>query len=356
MGKGNERNVLDEDMAQENLFQDSEKENFESTLDEINGISENSGVTVTGRIYRIVGPSDAVGRPATELVGKVDCFVDEDYVGRHYGSGRYKIRFRIKKNGESGSAERNVSFSVGREYDRFVKPETKAPQLLARAASAQESAPVGFFDKILENVTSEKIAMLSMAIEAVKKIFAPPPQPDWIRLIEVLSKREPQKPAFSDTVVMSAMESLKEKNKTPSVFDQVREYNKLKDLFRNEEAEEKDEKDNGEMNLLLKTAFEYLPILLKKNNGNYQEVGRQAAEMPMIKNMVQNDPELAQNFFQCAKDRFGFAAARDLARGFGIDMQFIPDNPTPPTVGATVDFPIDGDEDLDDSEGGENDG
>ena len=86
--------------------------------------------------------------------------------------------------------------------------------------------------------------------------------------------------------------------------------------------EESDEEEEGEtMNILLKTALEYLPQLLQKNNNNFQAVGVQAAENPLVKNLVANDPELAQTFFEKAREKYGLENAKKLALGFGFNLE-----------------------------------
>lgn len=332
------RNILDEVNGIEQTDLNLDAEAYEKAVDDINSLTENNGVTVSGRIFRLTGPADQVaGRQACELVGKVDEFIDEDYVGRHYGSGRYKVRFRVYKNGETKGTERIVIFNIGKEYDKYVQDQPKSASIEPprvetvtnyRDGVSSGAAAVSPFSGLSALLTPANITAVVAAIEGIKRIFTPAPvqQPDWIRLIEVISKRDEPKPSFSDSIVLSAMESLKEKNKTPSVFEQIRDVERLKDvLLKDNNADDEKEKDSGEMNLLLKAAFEYLPKLLAANNNNYRAVGQQAAEMPYIKNLVSNDPELAQQFFSAARDKYGFDAAQKLAQGFGYNMQIAPE-------------------------------
>lgn len=317
------KNVLDDigDVKDPDLSFTSSDDAVQNTLDDIDGLSENSGVSISGRIYRVLSPADtSPGRCMTELVGVVDSFVDEDYVGRNYGPGRYKLRFRIKREG-SKPIDRNVIFSVGREYEKFVKKNDVQPaggRSSSMCSESGTSSTAGLVQSFLGSMTAEKVAGIVAAVEAVKSLLTPK-QPDYMRLFEILARREEPKPAFSDSVVISAINSLKEKNTQPSIFEQIRDVSRLKDLLIKDEGDEK-ETEGDDMNFLLKTAFQYLPQLLAKNGNNYEEAGRQAASMPMVKDIVTNDPQLAKHFFVRARDRYGLEAAQQLARGFGLNL------------------------------------
>lgn len=305
-------------------------EQIEKTLDELNEIMENGGVTISGRIYRFLSPADSLaGRPSCELVGKVEEIVDEDFVGRQYGSGKYKVRYRIKPADGGKSEERVTIFSVGKEYDKFIKkdeaPAQVAPVVTNRGGVLGGDSRGDFLGRFLDSLTPDKVTAYAMAIKAIKELFAKEPvqQPDWVGLIKAISgTREPAKPAFSDTVVVSAIESLKEAKAQPTVIEQIRDLKRIKEALSDGEGD--NEKDGEDMNLYLKTALEILPKLLEKNNNNFSAVGKQVAENPLVKNLVTNDPELAQLFFEKAKKKYGFENAKNLAAGFGLDMQLAP--------------------------------
>lgn len=303
-------------------------DDLEKTLDDLNAIMENGGVTISGRIYRFISPVEQMaGRQSCELVGKVEEIVDEDFVGRQYGSGKYKIRYKIKRADGTPYPERVTIFSVGKEYDKFIKKEDSpaAPSV----QNVRELGAVGprgdFLSRFMDSLTPDKIGACALAVKTIKEIFAPAPkpEPDWIGLIKAISgTREPAKPAFSDSVVISAIESLKEAKAQPSVIEQIRDLRRIKDELTGDKDNE--EKDGEDMNLYLKTALEFLPKLLEKNNNNFNAVGREAASNPLVKNLVRNDPELAQMFFEKARERYGFENAQNLAAGFGLVMQNSP--------------------------------
>lgn len=309
-----------------------ERDEYQRALDKLEELRENGGVTISGRIYRFLTPEDSsfqVGRQITEIVGKVEEFVDEDYVGRNYGSGRFKVRYLIKKDGEAKGEENILIYNVGKEYDKFKKQPSNPidPERGTEAANAQTPRS-GFLENFLNGLTPEKITAFGIGIKALKELFAPPPPPpapDMVELLKVFAAlREPQKPALSDTIVMSAMESMKQQNKQPSILQQLRDLKTIKDELKENFDEEKDEEKGDDMNLYLKTALEILPLLLQKNNNNFQAVGAQAAENPMVKNLVSNDPELAQSFFEKAKEKYGIENAKKLALGFGFNLEEAP--------------------------------
>lgn len=301
------------------------KTDIDKVLDEFSELAENGGVTINGRIYRVLLSNDNVRQP-TEFVGKVDRFVDEDFVGKNYGSGKYKIRYIIKADGKE-TVEKNFIFTVGKEYDKFVqKPSNNETPRGPEVAANTQTPRGGFLENLLNGLTPEKITAYSLAVKTLKEFFAPPPpppSPDWAQIIALLtSKNNEPKQALSDTIVLSAMETLKQQNRQPSILEQMRELKKIKEELGTANNEESDEEEEGEtMNILLKTALEYLPQLLQKNNNNFQAVGVQAAENPLVKNLVANDPELAQTFFEKAREKYGLENAQKLALGFGFNLQ-----------------------------------
>lgn len=300
------------------------KTDIDKVLDEFSELAENGGVTINGRIYRILLSNDNVRQP-TEFVGKVDHFVDEDFVGQNYGSGKYKVRYIIKADGKE-TVDKNVIFTVGKEYDKFVqKPSNNETPRGPEVAVNTQTPRGGFLENLLNGLTPEKITAYSLAVKTLKEFFAPPPpppSPDWAQIIALLtSKNNEPKQALSDTIVLSAMETLKQQNRQPSILEQMRELKKIKEELGTANDEGNDEEEGETMNVLLKTALEYLPQLLQKNNNNFQAVGVQAAENPLVKNLVANDPELAQTFFEKAREKYGLENAQKLALGFGFNLQ-----------------------------------
>lgn len=299
------------------------RDEFEKALDEFGEITENSGVIINGRIYRFLEPTETVRQP-TEFVGKVDRFVDEDFVGRNFGSGRYKIRYVIKGDGRP-TVDKTFIFSVGKEYDKYVieKPSSSEPPRVPDAQSAQ-NARSGSILSFLDNISAEKITACVAAVEALKRVFmpAPAPAPNWEKLIEVLAANRPAQ-TVSDAIVLKAMDTMNAPKPSASIADQLKELKAIKEALKEEEREEEEEeeeKDGDEMNDLLKTALEYLPLLLQKNGGDYKAVGAEAAGIPFVKSLIAKDPELQQMFLEKAVQEYGAENAAALAEGFGITL------------------------------------
>ena len=297
------------------------RDEFEKALDEFGEITENSGVIINGRIYRFLEPTETVRQP-TEFVGKVDRFVDEDFVGRNFGSGRYKIRYVIKGDGRP-TVDKTFIFSVGKEYDKYVieKPSSEPPRV--PDANGAQNARSGSILSFLDNISAEKITACVAAVEALKRVFmpTPTPAPNWEKLIEVLAANRPAQ-TVSDAIVLKAMDTMNAPKPSASIADHLKELKAIKEALKEEEREEEEdeEEDGDEMNVFLKKALEYLPLLLQKNGGDYKAVGAAAAGNPFVKSLIENDPELQQMFIKKAVQEYGPENAAQLAEGFGITL------------------------------------
>lgn len=324
----NKKNDLD-------VIEDANTTDLDEILAKVSEVSGEEGLEINGRIYRILPTPETQGRMLTEMVGKVDEIVDEDFVGKNFGSGRYRVRYTFRKDGEvvrkpnGQQLEKIVLYTVGREYDKFVKPLDREPVL-----KNETKKNGGALASFLDNLTLEKVTAISAAIEAFKKLTAPPPpppQPDWASIIQAFASLN-RGPSMSDNIVIKAMDTLQANAKEvkaaapqKSLLDQLREAKELKDAIKEELDDEEDEDDRGNMNLLLKTALEYLPMLLKANGNDYKAVGQQAAANPIVQNMVKNDPELAKMFFARAVNDYGEENAKKLAEGFGCNFDISSD-------------------------------
>lgn len=310
--------------SQENEKPETE---YERALEELESMSENGGVTISGRIYRLLSPVEQVsGRPARELVGKVDKFVDDDYIGRKFGSGRYCVRYNVKRDGETKGKEKTFIYTISKEYDKFVKPsidQAREPEAITPAHNSR----AGLLDNFFGSLTVDKITALSLAAKTLKEIFAPPPPPapDLVGLLQVFAGMREQKPALSDTIVLSAMENLKQQQKQPTILEQIRDLKQIKEELKDDLDDDNDDEGDSNMNILVKSALEYLPILLQQNNNNFNAVGAQAKAIPFVSNIIRKDPELAQIFFEKARDEYGLENAKELAKGFGFEMNLAPE-------------------------------
>lgn len=280
------------------------------------------GAEIVGRVYRVNSPKDSLGRPTYEAIAKINKVVDEDWLGHNFGSGTYHIKYRVSKDGVK--AEKQLNYNVGAEYDKFVKTEDNTAAQTPTATCTADGLNLG---GLLGSLTVDKVMAITAAVKAVKEIFAPtppPPQPqiDFVRLLEVLKN---DKPSVSEAIVIESLKSMKQQQDHPqsSIAQQIADYNALKEIFDNKNSNE-DDAEGGEMSFILDKAFEYLPMLLKANNNNYQAVGQQARENPMVNDLIMNNPDLAQEFFKRAKDTYGIDNAKALAAGFNYQMDVIP--------------------------------
>ena len=268
---------------------------------------------VYGRIYRIISPLESVGRPAREFVGKVEERVDEDYIGRIFGPGRYNIHYRVTRS-DGSKFERDETFNIGQEYAK--KDATQQPV-------KQATAPTfGGLDlgAVLGGLTVEKITAIGAAVKMFRDFIAPPQQPqiDVTKLLEIIAaNNRPQ--SISDAVLIQAMQSLQKQNTPPSLLQQMRELKEIKETLKDETADETDG-EGGQMSFLLEQAFKYLPSLLAANKNNFQATGAQVRENPMVAGIIRNNPDLAQEFIERAALTYGRENAESLARGFGLQL------------------------------------
>lgn len=303
-------------MKKENI---TENEGALSPFDEFQlGIS--NGEEINGRIYRLYPVSRAGNRPMTEFVGRVTEIVDEDFIGREFGPGNYRVIYRIKRaSGESETKQFNVN--IGQEYARFHKSTETAPE------TAKAAAPVlgGGFDVggLLAGLTAEKIAAIGMALKALKEFLAPPapaaPSVDLTRLIELLATNNKQQ-SVSDAILIKAMDGMQKQAAAPSVIEQLRQMKEIKEAFSEELENENNQGDNEEMDFLINKAFELLPGLLAKKNNDYKAVGQEVSNNAFINGLIQGNPDLAGKFFEEAIKKYGLENAQKLAAGFGYNI------------------------------------
>lgn len=296
---------------------------FEAAVDELNEMDANGGVEIVGTIYRITSPIDSKGRPAAEFVGKVDELKDEDFVGRTYGPGVYRLVYRINNGREKFKKE--FKYTIGKEYARFIHAET-APE--APKTSGGMVAPGFDLGAILGGLTVEKIGVLTAAFKTIKEMFTPKPAAppvDLTRLLEVMLTNNKQQ-SVSDAILIKAMDGMNQKTAAPSIMQQIKEFREIRDTFAEELEAEKDETKDDEgddnMSYLINKAFQLLPELLQKKNNDFQAVGHDVSNNPLVAGLIQDNPDLAQEFFARAVEKYGRENAQKLAHGFGFNMDF----------------------------------
>lgn len=277
---------------------------------------EENGVEFEGLIYRKTKPENCVGRMSFEAVAKVFEIVDEDWIGRHFGGGNYFIKWTFRQGNRKEVRQRN--YSVGPEYDKFVKEPAPA---VSGAVPGVSGLDLG---GLLSSLTVEKIAAIGSAIKLVKDIFAPPAPVDITKLLEIIATNS-NKQSVSDAIVIESMRAMKQQNAQPpqTLAQQIADFKALKETFKDEFSSDSTE-GGDEMNFLLEKAIEYLPLLLQKKNNDFKAVGAEARENPLIKSIISSNPELTQKFFEQARATYGDAAVQQLAAGFGLKATIIP--------------------------------
>ena len=269
---------------------------------------------VYGRIYRIISPLESVGRPAREFVGKVEERVDEDYIGRIFGPGRYNIHYRVTRS-DGSKFERDETFNIGQEYAKKDAPQ----QPVKQAAPSLGGLDLG---AVLGGLTVEKITAIGAGLKLIKDFLAPPPPPpavDVAKLLEIFAANNRPQPV-SDALLIQAMQSLQKTNAAPSLIQQMRELKEAKEILTDEMGTAENDGEGGQMSFLIEQAFKYLPSLLAANKQDFRATGAQARELPMVAGIIRNNPDLATEFINRAAQQYGRENAQQLAAGFGLQL------------------------------------
>ena len=275
---------------------------------------------ISGRIYRLYPLDKTGGRPMTEFVGRVEEKVDEDFIGREFGPGSYRVVYRIKRGGEPAETKQ-FNVNIGAEYAKYRKGPETAPE------APKTAAPVlgGGFDLggLLGSLTADKMAAIGIALKQLKEFLAPPPPPqpavDLTRLLEIMLSNNKQQ-SVSDAILIKAMDGMQKQAAAPSVIEQLRQMKEIKEAF-SEELENENQGDNDEMDFLINKAFQILPELLAKKNNDYRAVGQEVSNNSFINGLIQDNPDLAGKFFEEAIKKYGVENAQKLAAGFGYNIK-----------------------------------
>lgn len=295
-------------MANENEEQQEFLEKFDEELKD--------DPEIEGKVYKIIQP-DGAGRETRECVGKVFETVDDDYLGRKFGGGLYVVRYKITLS--NGKIERrDKRYRISSSYNK----NTESAQTNGDSFAALSG--------ILGGLSVEKIAVFSAAVEAIKKIFAPPPPPqqiDVVKLLDVLTRnQQAAAPSpVSDQIALKALEQMNKPPKVPTFTEQMKQFKEMQEMFNQapqvvecDDEESDDEEEEGDMDFLIKKGLELLPGLLKQNGGDYAKAGAAAASNPLVAGIIGSDPELLAKFKAVAAEQYGAENAEALAKGFGI--------------------------------------
>ena len=266
------------------------------------------------RVYRETNSQrgGAVNREFLERVESV--LVDEEYIAENYGGGRFFVRYTYHENGVLKNT--STTFSIAGEY----RPKSLRGNI---TLPPEKKSTLASF---LDGLTTEKVVAFTGAMEAFKKFIAPPPPPvDVTGLITALLEHQKPQP-ISETLLLEAVKgSNRPAPPVASPLELVEQAEKIKALVNKgaPENEPEEEENGGTVMNLIKTALEILPGYLAKNNNNFEATGAQFKDNILIKGLLAEDPNLAGEFVDAARAEYGDQKAKELARGFGLDVQYV---------------------------------
>lgn len=272
----------------------------ETLAERLEALCVDDSAELHARIYRIQKSANGRGRV---FVGAVDDYADEEFIADTYGGGTYFVAYTWKENGRTmrSSTQITISDDYGREN---AAPAQNTPATLS-----------GF----LGSLTAEKITLGIGLLKTVREILAPPPPPfDLPALITALNTNKSQN--VSDAVLVAAMDSLKQKNESKSISQQLADLRAIKELAA-DVNEKEEEEEGGTMDYLLKMGLQMLPGLLQKQNGDFRATGAAVKDNAIVNDLISKNPDLALKFFESAAAQYGDDAARQLAAGFGYNLE-----------------------------------
>jgi hypothetical protein len=269
----------------------------ETLRERLEALRVDDSAELHSRIYRV----NSKGRGGRVFIGSLDDYAEEEYCAETYGPGSYFIAYNWKENGKT---EKSTStFTISDEYGREAgEPVQNTPATLS-----------GF----LGQITPEKITVGIGLLKTIREILAPPPPPlDLPALITALNTNKGQN--VSDAVLVAAMNSLKEQKESKSISQQLADLRAIKELA----ADVTDTETTGgdTMDTLLKLGLQLLPGILQKQNGDFRATGAAVRDNAIVNDIIAKNPDLALKFFEQAAATYGDDSARQLAAGFGYNL------------------------------------
>lgn len=268
------------------------------------------------RVYRQSQNSKG-GQPLNEFLERVNgVLVDEDWLQENYGGGRFFVRYTYRKGGVISN--NSTTFAIA------------GTQQLAGVPQASRSG--GMLEHFLNNLTEDKIAGICGAVAAVKKLFEPPkPAVDATEILKAVLMRE--KPQISEALIMKAIEGANRPQPQASPLELVQQAEQIKALVQKGAPavvageEDDDDKEEGTVTNLIEKGLKLLPMFLNMNGGNFEKTGAAFRDNEDLKKLIVDDPQLADNFVAAARAKYGDEKAQALARGFGLDIQYVAPEP-----------------------------
>ena len=185
-----------------------------------------------------------------------------------------------------------------------------------RAAPVPQQAPT--ISGLLGGLTSEKITAGVMLLKTVRDILAPPAPPvDLTRLIEVFAANNKAQ-TVSDAVMIKAMDSLQQQKSGASISQQLQDLKAIRELANDVNT---NESESGDTMDFIKMGLSLLPALLQKQNGDFRATGAAVKDNALINTLISDNPDLATKFFESAAAKYGVEQAKQLAAGFGYNIE-----------------------------------
>ena len=296
-------------------------------LEEIEAAGGEKLCNLKCRVYRYVRTAEN-GKVKQEYCGVFERIIKEEDIADNFGGGDYSVKYYWRDK-EGNRQETSRVYTISNEiFKRIDKTEEGA----AGAAVGTQTAPAviahqanagGLLGNLLGNLTAEKVTAGLALLDAVKKFLAPPPAPDYTPLFKMMLETQ-RGQTVGDAVVI---EALKQANKpaapVPTVMEQINNLKAVRDAFAGDFAGgETQTRGSDKMDKLIEYGLTLLPGLLAKHNNNYNAVGAEASKNIFVQNLIKSDPDLTNNFFAIAAEKYGKDAARQIAEGFGVQIDF----------------------------------
>ena len=324
-----------------NLPSTDDAEEIPGVVDDIRDLIDDAGANA-GLKIRVFRKVRTAGNSKVILAfcGGFERMIDMQDVGENFGPGEYQINFRWRdKTGTRQETTR--SWIIGQEFAKYTCDTSSSEEGAAGALAGTPGTPAaipapapapapagGLLGSLVGNLNAEKITAGLAILDAVKKFLAPPPPPDYTKLFELMLANQ-RGQTVGDAVVI---EAIKQANKpappAPTVMDQINNLKAVRDAFAGDFAGgENSNRGSDKMSYFVDKALEILPDMLAKYKNNYRTVGAEAAKNSMVQALIKNDPALTQEFFAAAVQNYGPVAAKQLADGFGVELNFQGDAP-----------------------------
>lgn len=300
----------------------------DDVLDEIEAAGGEKLTNIKSRVYRYVRTAEN-GKVKQEYCGVFDRIIKEEEIADNFGGGDYSVKY-FWRDKDGNRQDTSRVYTISNEiFKRIDKTEEGAAGAAVGTPNApaviapQANAAGGLLGNLLGNLTAENVTAGLALLDAVKKFLAPPPAPDYTPLFKMMLETQ-RGQTVGDAVVI---EALKQANKpaapAPTVMEQINNLKAVRDAFAGDFAGgEQSTRGSDKMDTLIEMGLKYLPDLLAKHNNNYKAVGAEVAQMNFVQSLIKSDPDLTNNFFAVAAEKYGKDAAMQLANGFGVQIDF----------------------------------